>query len=95
MCERAPEGEKGMITIYEIINSKKRAVLPDDDKQKEAYQSQEFVAAAFNPKLENQIVTLCGQPDWTVLLWDWEKLKLLCKVSLGLKGPIVSQPAYF
>jgi hypothetical protein len=32
MCERAPEGEKGMITIYEIINSKKRAVLPDDDK---------------------------------------------------------------
>lgn len=34
MCERAPEGEKGILTIYEVVSSKKMAVLPDDDLQK-------------------------------------------------------------
>jgi len=37
MCERSPEGEKGILTVYEVVNSKKRAILPDDDLQRGAY----------------------------------------------------------
>lgn len=41
------------------------------------------------------MVTLCGQPDWQVILWDWEKQRLMCKVSIGLSGPIVASPSNF
>ncbi len=29
ICERNCEGKKGLVTIYEIISSKKKATLPD------------------------------------------------------------------
>lgn len=34
MCERSIEGERGLLTIFEVVTSKKKAVLPDDEAQK-------------------------------------------------------------
>jgi len=47
----------------------------------------EFLSVAFNPKHENKgLVTLCGQPDWFVLLWDWDKIQVTAKVNIDLQG---------
>lgn len=53
------------------------------------------MASAFNPKNENLFATLCGTPDWQVLLWDWEKMRLLTKVGIGLQGPVSAKPCNF
>jgi len=51
------------------------------------YQSQEFLSACFSPKAENQfIITLTGPPDWILILWDWEKLKIIAKINIGITG---------
>ena len=36
------------------------------------FQSREFVASAFHPKEEKIIVTLTGQPDWQLIMWNWD-----------------------
>jgi hypothetical protein len=36
-----------------------------------AVNSKEMVAAAFSPKDYKKIVTLSGEPSYTVMLWDW------------------------
>ena len=47
----------------------------------------EFLSVAFNPKFENKgIITLCGYPDWMLLLWDWDKITVTTKINIGLTG---------
>lgn len=87
ICERNVEGEKGRVTIYEIISSKKRQHLPDAPDQSNRFKSQEFVCSAFSTRKEEILVTLCGAPDWQILLWDWEKCRLLGTCSVGLNVP--------
>ena len=75
-----------MCTIYDIHSQKKKKVLPDPDIDCEDYTAQEFLSCCFAPKNESQlIVTLTGPPDWTVILWDWEKLKIKTKVNIGIQ----------
>ena len=37
----------------------------------------------FNPKEDRFIITLTGEPDWQVFLWNWEREKLIAKTSIG------------
>jgi hypothetical protein len=32
------------------------------------------------------IVTLTGAPEWEVLLWDWDKLKIITRVNIGIQS---------
>ena len=50
--------------------------------------SQEILASAFNPKDDRLIVTLAGQPDLTIMLWQWENGKCLAKQQIGMKGGV-------
>jgi hypothetical protein len=54
-----------------------------------------MVCSAFSTRKEEIIVTLCGAPDWQVLLWDWEKCRLLSTCSLGLNISATIKPRTF
>lgn len=88
VCERCPAGQKGKFSIYEIMNQKRRKTLPEAIQDTNAYDSQEFICSAFSSKEERQIVTLTGEPDWQVFLWNWEREKIFAKISIGCQGPI-------
>jgi hypothetical protein len=51
------------------------------------FKSQEFVCSAFSVRKEEILVTLCGAPDWQILLWDIQKERLLSTCSVGLNIP--------
>jgi len=52
------------------------------------YQSKEFVSCCFNPRNEqSDLITLTGEPDWQLIFWRWNKLKIVAKISIGLNGP--------
>lgn len=53
------------------------------------------MASSFNPKEDKFIVTLTGEPDWQVFLWNWDREKLMAKTSIGCQGPINVMPCNF
>jgi hypothetical protein len=84
VCEKT---EHAMCTIYDIHSQKKKKVLPDQDIRCSDYESKVFLSACFHPKQENKfILTLTGEPDWCLLLWDWDKLKVMNKIGVGITG---------
>lgn len=95
VCERSAEGQKGIVSIYDIISSRPMQSLPDAPDQSKMFQSQEMVCSAFSPIKEEIIVTLCGAPDWQILLWDWNKKRLLHSLPLGLNIPQQVHPNTF
>jgi hypothetical protein len=36
---------------------------------------------------------LTGEPDWVLILWEWEKMKILATINIGITGP--SKPLSF
>ena len=43
---------------------------------------------AFSSRQEKSfLVTLTGEPDWTLLLWHWEKVTVLASIPIGITGP--------
>jgi len=82
ICEK---GERRAIcTIYDITARKRRKTLPENELDNNDYKSKIFLSAAFSPKNDKQhLMTLCGEPDWTVLMWQWDLMKVLFKVSVG------------
>ena len=86
VCERSTAGNKGKFSIFDVTNQsnhKKKKTLPEQIQDSNAYDSQEFIASAFSHKEERMIVTLTGEPDWQVFLWNWEREKLIAKTSIG------------
>lgn len=80
ICEKGDV--KAFCTIIDI-NSGKKKVLPEHDEVLE-FKTREFLSAAFSPKNEKQhIMTLCGDPDWSLLLWQWDTFKVLFKLQLA------------
>ncbi len=88
VCERSIAGQKGKFSIWDVTNYRWKKTLPEQIQDTNAYDSQEFVASAFSPKEERMIVTLTGEPDWQVFLWNWEREKLIAKTSIGCQGDI-------
>jgi cilia- and flagella-associated protein 57 len=55
-----------------------------------------MVCSAFNERKPDQIVTLCGDPDWTIIFWDIEKQRINKTMPLGLSIPAtIKQPRVF
>lgn len=56
-------------------------------------QSREFIASAFSPTEDKIIVTLTGQPDRQLIMWNWDPhgnkdQELLTVIQIGQKGPL-------
>lgn len=61
--------------------------MKDKEDHYTEFQSKEFVSCAFSPKSEkNHMITLTGEPDWTLIFWEWEKMKILATINIGLTG---------
>jgi hypothetical protein len=30
---------------------------------------------------------LTGEPDWLVLFWQWDKIRILASINIGISGP--------
>ena len=88
VCERCTVGNKGKFSIFDITSGKRKKTLPEQIQDSNAYDSQEFIASAFSPGEERMIVTLTGEPDWQIFLWNWEREKLVAKTSIGCQGTI-------
>jgi hypothetical protein len=87
VCEKS---SLAMCTIYDIHSQKKVKVLPDQDLKCTDFEAKEFLSVCFNPmssKAEGkQLITLTGEPDWLLILWNWDTLKILAKINIGISG---------
>jgi hypothetical protein len=82
ICEKGES--RAMCTIYEFPVRKRRKTLPENEYNTEDYKSKVFLSAAFSPKNAKQhLLTLAGEPDFAVLLWQWDVAKCLFKISIG------------
>ena len=53
--------------------------------------AKEFLGVAFCPNDEKRhIVTLCGEPDWCVLLWQHDVFKMLARINLSISDPVAN-----
>lgn len=67
--------------------------MPEMNADNREFQCREFVASAFCPREDKIVVTLTGQPDWQLIMWNWDppgnKDKELISITrIGQKGPI-------
>ena len=55
-------------------------------------QCKEFLNCAFSPVNEHaHLITLSGEGDWCVILWQWEQMKMLAKVDFMVIEPLDSR----
>jgi len=47
-----------------------------------------MIACAFSCKDYKKVVTLTGEPNFNVMLWDWHASKLIAKCGVGLSGSL-------
>ena len=72
VAERAAEGEKALVTVFDLHTLKRRKVLQAVASD---VMSREFVCLAFSPDSKG-LLTHGGAPDWTLVYWLWEKAKV-------------------
>ena len=72
VAERAAEGEKALVTVFDLHTLKRRKVLQAIASD---VMSREFVCLAFSPDSKG-LLTHGGAPDWTLVYWQWEKAKV-------------------
>ena len=72
VAERAKEGEKAQVTIFDLHTLKRRKVLQAISAD---VASREFVCLAFSPDSKS-LLTHGGAPDWSLVYWLWEKAKV-------------------
>jgi len=72
VAERAPEGEKALVTVFDLHTLKRRKVLQAASAD---VMSKEFVCLSFSPDSKG-LLTHGGAPDWTLVYWLWEKAKV-------------------
>lgn len=85
ICERATP--RAQVTIFEVISKKKRKTLPEPEIENLSFECQEFLSCAFAPETEKQhLITLSGEPDWCIIVWQWDQLKMLAKCNLNIVG---------
>lgn len=80
--------------IYEIKSHKLEKTIPEMESHggqgsgEVEYKCKQFLDVAFDPKQKcNRLITLCGEPDWFLLLWRWDEQKVMAKVDLCLQDP--------
>ncbi|CAL8326715.1 unnamed protein product [Arctogadus glacialis] len=82
-------GEKPTITVYDLTHEqgRKRKLLTAGDSP-----AGEFLCMAFSPN-SKYLVGQSGGPTWTLVLWLWERQKVLATVSSS-DGDPVSQVSF-
>ena len=72
VAERAKEGDKALVTVFDLHTLKRRKVLQAVSSD---MASREFVCLAFSPDSKS-LLTHGGAPDWSLVYWQWEKAKV-------------------
>lgn len=54
-----------------------------------------MVCSAFSMRKEDIIVSLCGAPDWQIILWDWNRDQCKFCLPVGLNIPMSVRPRVF
>ena len=86
ICERATP--RAQVTIYEVVSKKKRKTLPEPEMENLSFNCKEFLSCAFTPETEKQhLITLSGEDDWCIIIWQWDQLKMLARMDLNLVNP--------
>lgn len=81
ICERTDT--KARCTIFNLTSRMKVRVIPEVEHEAD-FKSNVFYGAAFCPKdPARYIVTLCGEPDWVVHLWQHDIFKPHCRIEIG------------
>ncbi|XP_073400639.1 cilia- and flagella-associated protein 57 isoform X1 [Dendrobates tinctorius] len=88
MSEKTPD--KATITIYDLASMpfKKRKVLSATD-----FTAHEFVNLAFSPD-SKYLVALSGSPEWQIILWMWEKQKVMATVRADNQNSPIYQVSF-
>jgi len=66
-----------IVTIYDATTLKKRKVFTCSDMKSEALVDISFSADG------KQLLAFGGDPDWTLMIWSWEKNKCLCTTKIS------------
>jgi cilia- and flagella-associated protein 57 len=72
----AEKAEKGLVTVFDVQTLKRRRLLTTLESS-----SKEFVSVAFSQDAKF-LVALGGAPDFTLVVWIWEKAKYVASVKL-------------
>lgn len=85
ICER---GEvRAQCSIINLQHCRRQKVIPEAEQEVD-YRAREFLGVAFCPKDEKRhMVTLCGEPDYCVLLWQHDVFKMLARINLNIPEP--------
>lgn len=80
-------GEKATITVFDLHHEqgRKKKVLTAGD-----IPVQEFVCMAFSPD-SKYLISQSGAPDWLLILWFWEKHRVLTTVMTSHANNVVNQ----
>lgn len=83
-------GEKASITVFDLQHEqgRKRKVLTAGDTP-----VQEFVCMAFSPD-SKYLIGQSGAPEWVLILWLWEKHKVLATVKTSNSNNPVNQVSH-
>ncbi|KAK1901361.1 Cilia- and flagella-associated protein 57 [Dissostichus eleginoides] len=83
-------GERASITVFDLQHEqgRKRKVLTAGESSAE-----EFVCMAFSHD-SKYLIGQTGGPDWTLILWLWEKQKVLATVKTSTSHNPVSQVSF-
>ena len=81
VCER---GEHAQVSLYHVASQRRQKTLSCSDVA-----SRDYVSAAFSPD-SKLLAALSGAPDYTLVLWLWDKGKVLATVKLGQPAARVS-----
>jgi hypothetical protein len=88
ICERA---KKAQLTIYNLLQKKKQRVITGDESECQ-YTCQEFVQVAFCPKNpERYLLTLNGEPDYCITIWQHDMFKMHTRLDLAAFDPYTLQ----
>lgn len=67
---------RGIVNVYDLHTLKKRKVLSTPESS-----SREYVSMSFSSN--KLLLTQGGAPDWTLVVWQWEKAKPLASVKVS------------
>ncbi|KAM9364883.1 cilia- and flagella-associated protein 57 [Pholidichthys leucotaenia] len=83
-------GEKADVTVFDLHyeQGRKRKVLTAGDMP-----VQQFVCLAFSPD-SKYLIGQMGEPDWTLILWLWEKNKILAMAKTSNSTNPVTQVSF-
>lgn len=83
-------GERATVTVFDLQHEqgRKRKVLSAGDMS-----VQEFICIAFSPD-SKYLIGLTGSPEWMLILWLWEKHKLLATLKTTNTNNPVTQVSH-